>query len=90
MPLRFHRSIRLLPGLRVNLSKTGTSLSVGRPGATVNLSERGARGTIGVPGTGVSWSETLRPGRGGGRRSPVVAIVVLIAVIGAIVALLGH
>ena len=89
MPLRFHRSIRLARGLRVNLSKTGASLSVGRPGATVNLSRRGARGTVGLPGTGVSWSETLRPGRGG-RRSPVVAFIVMAAVVGAIVMLLGH
>ena len=88
MPLRFHRSIRLARGLRLNLSKTGTSLSVGGRGATVNLSRRGARGTVGLPGTGISWSESLRPGRG--RRSSITALVLLVAAIGAVVMLLGH
>jgi hypothetical protein len=31
--LRFHRGIRLLPGVRLNLSKSGFSISVGTHGA---------------------------------------------------------
>jgi Protein of unknown function (DUF4236) len=30
MPLRFYRRVRLLPGARINLSKRGASVSVGR------------------------------------------------------------
>jgi hypothetical protein len=60
MGLRFHRAIRLLPGLRLNLGKTGVSVSLGRPGATVNFSRRGTRSTIGLPGTGLSYS-TFKP-----------------------------
>ena len=89
MPLRFHRSIRLGRGLRVNLSKAGASLSVGGRGTTVNLSRRGARGTVGLPGTGISWSETLRPGRGG-RRSTIPVLILLAAAVGAVMMLLGH
>ncbi|PAX07159.1 DUF4236 domain-containing protein [Sphingomonas lenta] len=65
MGFRFHKSIRILPGLRLNLSKTGVSASIGRPGATVNVSERGVRGTVGVPGSGMSYSEDIvtRPKR---------------------------
>lgn len=59
MGLRFHKSVRLLPGLRLNLSKTGVSASIGRPGATVNVSRRGVRGTVGVPGSGLSYSKDL-------------------------------
>jgi hypothetical protein len=33
MPLRFTRRVRLLPGLRANLSKSGVSLSIGGRGA---------------------------------------------------------
>jgi hypothetical protein len=33
MPLRFSRRLSIVPGLRVNLSKRGASLSVGHRGA---------------------------------------------------------
>ena len=64
MGLRFRKSFRLMPGLRVNLSKSGPSLTVGGRGITTNYSKRGARSTIGVPGTGVSYStkHSNRPG----------------------------
>jgi hypothetical protein len=58
--LRIRKSIKVLPGLRLNVSKSGTSWTVGRPGASVNLGgKRGARATIGMPGTGVSTSVPL-------------------------------
>jgi hypothetical protein len=58
MGFRYRSSIRLARGLRINLSKSGASLSVGGRGATVNVGKRGIRGTIGLPGTGISYSET--------------------------------
>lgn len=57
MGFRFSKSIRILPGVRINLSKTGASLSVGGKGASVNASRRGIRTTAGLPGTGMSWSK---------------------------------
>lgn len=59
MGFRFRKSIKLLPGIRINLSKSGISTSIGKPGATINFSERGTRGTVGIPGTGISYSEKL-------------------------------
>lgn len=59
MGFRFRKSIKLLPGVKLNFSKSGVSTSIGVPGATVNLSKRGTRGTVGIPGTGVSYSENL-------------------------------
>ena len=53
--LRFHRSMRLLPGVRMNLSKTGLSISLGVKGARVNLGSRGVRTTVGIPGSGFSY-----------------------------------
>mgnify|MGYP003340955425 FL=1 len=67
MGFRFRRSIRLLPGIRVNFGKTGSSLSIGGRGATVNLSARGTRTTVGLPGTGLSFSTWTR------RKSPPAA-----------------
>lgn len=61
MGFRFRKSIKLLPGIRINFSKSGVSASIGRSGATVNISERGTRGTVGIPGTGISYSELSRP-----------------------------
>jgi hypothetical protein len=54
MGLRFRKSIRLAPGLRLNLSGNGASATLGRPGASVNVGRRGVHGTAGLPGTGLS------------------------------------
>lgn len=62
MGLRFRRSFRLFPGVRMNLSGRGISASFGIPGATVNLSSRGVRGTVGIPGTGLSYSTQIGAG----------------------------
>lgn len=56
--MRFRKSIKIMPGVRVNLSKSGVSTSIGGRGATVNVSKRGLRSTLSVPGTGLSWSST--------------------------------
>jgi hypothetical protein len=58
MGFRFHRSIRLLPGVRLNLSKSGVSASVGTRGAWFTLGAKGARTTVGIPGTGISYTTT--------------------------------
>src|ERR1035441_141729 len=58
MGLRFQRRIRVLPGVRINLSKSGVGLSVGGRGAHIGITARGQRYTsIGMPGTGLSWRE---------------------------------
>lgn len=61
MGLRFQRRIRILPGLHVNLSRSGVGLSVGVRGAHVGITARGQRyASAGLPGTGVSWREYER------------------------------
>lgn len=59
MGFRFRQSVKVLPGVRVNLSKTGMSLSAGVPGFTKNIALAGARTgnvrtTFSLPGTGIS------------------------------------
>ena len=54
---RFRKSIPLGKFFRINLSKTGTSLSAGRPGATVNVRKDRVDGTVGIPGSGLSYKE---------------------------------
>jgi len=58
---RLFRRKNVLPGVRVNLSKSGPSLSVGVRGAHVTLGRRGVTRTVGVPGTGIFY--TSRSGR---------------------------
>jgi len=59
---RFRRTIPLGRFLRLNVSKTGVSASVGRPGATLNVRKDRVDGTVGVPGTGLSYRERLAKG----------------------------
>jgi len=69
MGLRFRRSFRLFPGVKINVSKSGLSTSFGGPGASVNVSQKGVRATIGLPGTGLSYSTLVAKPRAGGTPS---------------------
>lgn len=55
MGFRFRKSIKLFPGVRLNLSKSGVSTTIGRPGASMNIRGRRVRGTVGIPGSGMSY-----------------------------------
>ena len=60
MGFKIRKSIKIAPGLKVNLSKSGASLSVGKSGLTLNISKKAVKSTIGVPGTGISHTQTLQ------------------------------
>lgn len=70
MGFRFQRRIRLLPGIRLNISKGGISASIGRRGAWATFGRGRRRTTVGLPGTGLSYTETSRSDAGpaGGHR----------------------
>lgn len=53
MGWRFRRSIRLFPGLRLNLSKSGVSMTAGIRGLSVTTGKRGTYMNAGLPGTGL-------------------------------------
>ena len=80
MPFRFRKSFKIAKGLKINLSKSGISTTIGGRGASVNISKRGTRTTVGLPGTGLSYSSTSEapgttptraqgPGPGSGKTS---------------------
>jgi tetratricopeptide (TPR) repeat protein len=73
MGFRFFKRINILPGVTLNLSKSGPSLSVGPRGARVTIGRTGTRATLGVPGTGMHYTTKIgggrKPKRGQGRRS---------------------
>jgi hypothetical protein len=55
MALRFRRSVKLLPGVHLNISRSGISTSVGVPGASLTFGKRGTYMNTGLTGTGISW-----------------------------------
>jgi hypothetical protein len=59
MPVRIRKTFTLFPGVKVNMSKGGMSITVGRKGLHLNFSKRGVRETVGVPGSGISESSYL-------------------------------
>jgi hypothetical protein len=59
MAVRFWRRVSIAPGLRINLSQSGASVSVGRRGAWLTTGPRGQRATIGLPGSGLFLTEKL-------------------------------
>jgi uncharacterized protein DUF4236 len=62
---RFFKRIPVIPGLRLNLSKSGVSVSLGRKGAWTTFSRGGRRTTVGAPGSGVYYTDYERwPGSG--------------------------
>ena len=62
MSWRFRQSFKIIPGLKLNLSKTGLSASIGGAPFTVNLGPRGLYGTASIPGTGISFKQHLSDG----------------------------
>jgi hypothetical protein len=60
---RFYKSFRVLPGVRLNLSKSGLSTTLGIRGANVNLRRGRKRMTLGLPGSGLSYVKTRQNGR---------------------------
>ena len=98
MGFRFRKRIKLFPGLHLNISKRGYSISVGEKGLTTNISRKGLRETVSVPGTGLSYqTKTVRLGQRPQRpakapRQPVspMSVVAFVLVLAAILWLLAH
>jgi len=89
MPLRYRRTVRLVPGLRLNFARQGASLSGGSRGFTRNFSRRGVRTTVSAPGTGVSFNWMSGSRRNRRRGSVVGGLALLVVAIAAARVLFG-
>lgn len=64
--VRFWRRFKIFPGVWLNISKSGVSLSFGITGAKFTIGSKGHRRTLGMPGTGLfytdhkSWSKKIK------------------------------
>ena len=59
MKFRFQKRIKIAPGVRINLSKTGISTTVGKEGLSINSGKNGTYLNAGAPGTGLSTRTRL-------------------------------
>ena len=89
MAWRLYRRVRLIPGLRGNLSRSGPSLSIGHRGAWYTVGPRGRRVNLGLPGTDIFYTEHIPPAAPihGGHRAAFAIVIVAIALI---IMLAGH
>jgi hypothetical protein len=62
MGWRFRHSFKVIPGVKLNLSKTGLSCSIGGAPFTMNVGPRGVYGTASLPGTGISYRQKFGGG----------------------------
>src|SRR6266478_3584408 len=58
---RFRRSVKILPGIRLNIGKRGVSTSIGVREAHVTIGKTGTRTTVGLPGSGLSYTHLEKP-----------------------------
>jgi len=64
MSLRFRRSLKIIPGVRLNFNKDSIGVSLGVRGAHYTMNSKGRRTiSAGIPGTGISSVEVLSSGR---------------------------
>ena len=63
MGFRFFKRVNILPGVTLNLGKSGGSVSAGPHGARVTLGPQGSRVTLGIPGTGLFYTTTFSLGK---------------------------
>jgi hypothetical protein len=72
--VRFQKRISVLPGVKINVSKTGVSTSVGGKGASVNVGTTGRKMiNVGIPGTGLSY------------RAPINGTIILLLVVAVVI-----
>ncbi|MFD2883391.1 DUF4236 domain-containing protein [Pseudomonas lini] len=61
MPVRFRKSIKLAPGIRMNLSGSGVGWTLGPRGSSIGISKRGTRLNSSFMGFSSSQKNSLAP-----------------------------
>ena len=70
MGFRFFKRIKILPGVYINVGKSGPSLSLGPRGIKTTVGRKGIRQSFGLPGTGLSYSKNFKPWGGSSAKAP--------------------
>ena len=60
MGWRYRKSVKILPGVKLNFNKKSTSISFGGKGHHTTINSKGkATRTVGIPGTGLYHTSTI-------------------------------
>ena len=71
MGFRYRKSIKIAPGVKLNLSKKSVGVSVGTKGARMSISSTGrVTRTLSIPGTGISHVTTENINKKGKAKQP--------------------
>ena len=98
MGLRFRKSFKIAPGVKVNLNKKSAGVTLGTKGAHFTVNTSGKRtASVGIPGTGLSYSTSSSGKKKGAKGKPastrasfqkwIGIIIAVIAVISVVIAL---
>lgn len=63
MGFRFRKSVKLMPGVRLNFSKKGMGVRVGGKHGGVSVGPSGTRVSASIPGTGIYYTEKIGSGK---------------------------
>lgn len=89
MGLRFRKSIKILPGVKLNFGKKSAGVSVGTTGARYSVNSSGRKtSTVGIPGTGLSYSKSSGDGKKSDKDSKTVLPWRLILTVGILIFIL--
>lgn len=70
MAMRFRRSVKVAPGVKVNFNKKSVGVTAGTKNAHYSVNSSGRKTTtVGVPGTGVSFVDVSSKKGGGGAQT---------------------
>ncbi|MFY0127906.1 MULTISPECIES: DUF4236 domain-containing protein [Bacillus cereus group] len=64
MGFRFRKSIKVAPGVKINVTHKGVGVSAGVKGARISTGPSGSRITTSLPGTGISYEQRIGKKKG--------------------------
>ena len=90
MGFRFQKRLRIFKGLTLNLSKSGTSWTLGGRGASVNVRGNKLTGNVGLPGTGLSYRRSVTAPTEPVQRAPLRSALRILSWIAVVVAVVYY
>ncbi len=62
MPFRYRKTIKIRDGVKLNVSNSSISLSLGKKGASINIAPKSSHLNLSLPGTGISYRTKIGEG----------------------------
>lgn len=80
MAIRFRKSKKLMPGIKLNVGKKSASVRIGGKNAGYTIGTRGRTASASLPGTGLGVTKTTRKKHAGGFVANVLAVIGVVVV----------